>query len=211
MMEEQGERKLRDALFPKKIVSDGESRQNLLDNPIDKNIDKTPETTIRPKKQKTAEKETTRNSTKQPRPTTIDTNKTNPTPHQSNYTHENQTQIPPTTLLPTTHPPPPPPSPPNPHKIRHLHLQSIHNQGTLQITPCNRCFKTFRQCVKLKNNKCTWCIHTKKSCQGTIKLGTWIEIGNRWVSPGKPITNCFFRFGKIKRISKLLSIVLKLG
>ena len=54
-----------------------------------------------------------------------------------------------------------------------------HNRGKIQITPCLRCFKMRRQCVKdTKGEKksCTSCRLSRCRCEGAVELGKWVEV-----------------------------------
>ena len=63
-------------------------------------------------------------------------------------------------------------------------VEKVHSSGTLQITPCSRCFTSRKQCVKDDSSKsCSWCLHTRKRCEGSIELGKWTDVdGKRVIS-----------------------------
>jgi hypothetical protein len=62
-------------------------------------------------------------------------------------------------------------------------VEKVHSDGTLRITPCNRCFTFRTQCVKDDSSKsCSRCLYTRKRCEGAIKLGKWTDIDRKRVT-----------------------------
>jgi hypothetical protein len=60
---------------------------------------------------------------------------------------------------------------------KHLEVQKIQDQGTVQITPCLRCFKMRLQCVKLETvQNCSHCQFAGCCCEGAVALGKWVEV-----------------------------------
>lgn len=56
-------------------------------------------------------------------------------------------------------------------------LLRIHDRGTVETTPCLRCFRTRRQCVRTGGQKsCTYCRLARCRCEGDVELGRWVEV-----------------------------------
>jgi hypothetical protein len=61
-------------------------------------------------------------------------------------------------------------------------VRDIHDAGTIQITPCSRCFERCRQCVKSSASRaCAACLKERKRCEGAYELGKWVEHGDQRV------------------------------
>ena len=61
-------------------------------------------------------------------------------------------------------------------------VDKVHSDGTLQITPCDRCFTSRKQCIKHDSSKsCSWCLQVRKRCEGAIELGKWTEVDGKRV------------------------------
>jgi len=62
-----------------------------------------------------------------------------------------------------------------------LRVQKCHQDGVLQHEPCDRCFKSRKQCVKPDGKGCSSCLHARQKCIGAVKLYKWIDIDGRKV------------------------------
>jgi hypothetical protein len=83
-------------------------------------------------------------------------------------------------------------------------VQRIHTEGTLQITPCEPCFRSLRQCIKLHYHSCSWCLQSHTRCEGAVQLGLWVESAGKQVYPLRILIRC----GKIELMRMFYGIVL---
>lgn len=91
------------------------------------------------------------------------------------------------------------------HDAQVHNVHKVHRDGTLQISPCNRCFKSCRQCIKTTTSKCcSYCLQIRKKCEGAVELGRWIDID------GKRVIHCTAgadgRYGETEQRRKWLDI-----
>src|SRR5271169_514515 len=71
-----------------------------------------------------------------------------------------------------THPPPPARSA---SAIAHdLRVRKTHDEGTIVITPCLRCFNSLKQCIKTDlSDTCSFCLRIHRTCEGAVEMGKW--------------------------------------
>ena len=63
-------------------------------------------------------------------------------------------------------------------------VRKIHDEGDIQMDPCTRCFKAYKQCIKARNwNTCSACLQARKKCEGSNKLGRWVQSDGEKVIP----------------------------